>query len=31
MIFWNKKMEQLTGSLAICNVILKKEIEPTKG
>ncbi len=27
MIFWTKKTEQLTGSLAICNVILKKEVE----
>lgn len=26
-IFWNKKMQQLTGSLAICNVLLKKTKE----
>lgn len=27
MIFWTKKVEQMTGSLAICNVILKRKTE----
>ena len=30
MIFWTKKTEQLTGSLAICNVILEGKIEEKK-
>jgi len=29
-VFWTKKVEQMIGSLAICNVILKKTEEEKK-